>query len=49
MKVILFSAYYCKLQMSVMLGFYHTSYPLDISWRWRFWLHRNQARHIRSF
>lgn len=47
MNVILFSMYYCKLQVIVAFGLYRTSYPLDVNWRWRFWLHRHQARQIR--
>ena len=44
MKPISFMLYYFKLHLSIMLGLYHTSYPLDISWRWRFWLDRNRAQ-----
>ena len=47
MRVIQFSMYYMKLQMGVMFGFHHTSYPLDINWRWRFWQQRNNALHPR--
>jgi hypothetical protein len=31
MKMILFSMYYCKLQLSVMLGIYKTANPLDLT------------------
>lgn len=35
MKVILFSANYCKLLISVLCGKHETSYPLGIKWRWQ--------------
>jgi len=47
MNVILFSMYYCKLQLSVMLGFYETANPLDLNWRWNHWQHRYQKRRSR--
>lgn len=45
MKVIQFLMYYLKLQLTVVLGFYRTSLPMDINWRWHFWQHRYQATH----
>lgn len=44
MKAISFLLYFFKLHMSIMLGLYHTSHPLDMNWRWRFWQQRNQAQ-----
>ena len=38
MQVILFSADYCRLLFSVLLGTRETSYPLGVMWRWR---HKN--------
>jgi hypothetical protein len=44
MKVIRFSMYYFKLQLTVVLGLYRTSLPMNINWRWRFWQQRYQAQ-----
>lgn len=33
-----FLGYYFKLLLGVLLGTYETSHPLDIRWRWKFWL-----------
>lgn len=30
MRVLRFSMYYFKLQLAVLLGFYHTSHPLNL-------------------
>ena len=49
MKMIQFSMYYFKLQLSVMLGLYHTSHPMNVNWRWQFWQQRNQSQRIRRF
>lgn len=35
MKMILFSADYCKLLFSVLFGERETPYPLGVRWRWR--------------
>ncbi len=48
MKLILFSVYYSRLRLSVMLGMHETYRPLDLEWRWRFWLHRYRSdRHLK--
>jgi len=47
MKVISFSMYYCKLQVSVLLGFYKTAYPLNVRWRWNHWQHKYYMQHDR--
>jgi len=47
MQVIQFSMYYFTLQLGVMIGVYHTSYPMDIHWRWRFWQQRHSAQRPR--
>ncbi len=44
MKMLLFSMYYFKLQLTVMLGFYHTSHPLDIHWRWNHWKYKYEKQ-----
>ena len=40
MNLILFSMYYCKLQLSVLLGIHKTANPLDLSWRWQHWKYK---------
>ncbi len=40
MNVILFSMYYCKLQLSVLLGIHKTANPLDWNWRWNHWQYK---------
>jgi len=45
MNVILFSMYYCKLHLSVLLGAYKTANPLDWNWRWN---HRQYKYHRQS-
>lgn len=40
MKVISFSMYYCKLQVSILLGVYKSAYPLNLRWRWNHWQHK---------
>lgn len=40
MKFILFSAYYSQLRLAVLLGLHKTCNPLDIRWRWGFWIRR---------
>lgn len=47
MQIILFSLYYVKLRLTVLLGIYRTSNPLDIKWRWKNWQHRNAAQRRR--
>ena len=37
MNMILFWMYYCKLQLSVLLGIHQTANPLDWHWRWNHW------------
>lgn len=47
MKVILFSIYYCKLQLSVLLGIHQTANPLSLNWRWKYWQSKYQRQHHR--
>jgi len=47
MKLFLFSLYYCKLRLSVMLGFYKTANPLDWDWRWYRWQCKYQRQRNR--
>lgn len=44
MSVILFSLYYCKLLLSVLVGFHQTTNPLNLIWRWNHWQYKNQKR-----
>ena len=44
MKLILFSIYYCKLYLSVAFGFYYTSLPLNVVWRWKYWKYNRQKQ-----
>ncbi len=45
MKIIPFTLYYLKLQFSIAFGLHQTSHPLDLRWRWSFWLRREE--HLR--
>ncbi len=45
MKLVQFSMYYVKLQLTVLLGLSQTLLPMDINWRWRFWRQRYHATH----
>ncbi|MDQ3129482.1 MAG: hypothetical protein ACR2IA_02615 [Pyrinomonadaceae bacterium] len=47
MKVILFTLYYSKLQLSVLLGIYKTANPLDLNWRWNHWQYKYQRQNNR--
>lgn len=47
MKLILFSLYYCKLQLEVLFGIRPTSMPTDLNWRWEFWQKRRRAQRMR--
>lgn len=37
MNIILFSVYFFKLRLSVLVGFYQTAHPLNLTWRWQHW------------
>lgn len=37
MKLILFSSYYFKLRLSILLDIFETAHPLDLRWRWKYW------------
>jgi hypothetical protein len=48
MKLVMFSIYYAKLQLLVQLGLHHTSNPLDLGWRWKYWKRRRtDGRQVR--
>ncbi len=47
MRAILFSGYYCKLQLSVWLGIHQTVHPLGLNWRWKHWNSRYQRQSYR--
>lgn len=47
MKVILFSLYYAKLQLSVLFGIQQTANPLDLKWRWNYWHDKYRRRRVR--
>ena len=49
MQVILFSLYYVKLRLTVLLGIYRTSNPLDIKWRWKNWQYIRDVKRRRWF
>ncbi|MGB2914122.1 MAG: hypothetical protein WBB81_11255 [Pyrinomonadaceae bacterium] len=49
MKVVRFSMYYVNLQLGVIFGLRHTSHPLGLNWRWRFWQQRDRAQRQRRF
>jgi hypothetical protein len=44
MNQIFFVFYYCNLRLGILLGMRHTSQPLNIKWRWRYWQDREIAR-----
>jgi hypothetical protein len=47
MQIILFSLYYLKLRLSLLLGLHETIHPLDLGWRWKYWQKRNAAKRRR--
>lgn len=47
MKMLLFSFYYGKLQLGVLLGVYQTANPLDLKWRWNYWQDTYHRRRVR--
>ncbi|HEX8195076.1 MAG TPA: hypothetical protein VF571_02585 [Pyrinomonadaceae bacterium] len=47
MKLILFLLYYCKLKLSVLLGFHKTYHPMDLNWRWNYWQDKYRRRRSR--
>lgn len=47
MRIIQFSMYYIKLRLTVLVGLYETSLPMDANWRWHFWQERYRAQHSR--
>lgn len=44
MKVILFSLYYIKLRLSVLLGINKTANPVSLKWRWKDWNYNYKSR-----
>ena len=47
MKIFQFLMYYFDLHLRVLFGFYHTSYPLNINWRWKYWKKKYEREHNR--
>ncbi len=44
-----FLLYYCKLRLSVILGFHKTCNPLDFNWRLKQWQRNSKGQHFRLF
>jgi hypothetical protein len=44
MKIILFSLYYLKLRLTLLFGIHRTANPIDIKWRYRYWINKNETR-----
>ena len=42
MEKVLFSLYYFKLRLNVLVGKHKTEHPLDLKWRWKHW---KRSRH----
>ncbi|MDQ3748965.1 MAG: hypothetical protein M3367_08140 [Acidobacteriota bacterium] len=49
MKIILFSFYYSKLRLGVLLGIHRTPNPLNLKWRWRYWQSKELSKIIDEF
>jgi hypothetical protein len=49
MDKVLFSIYYLKLRVEVMLGRHKTAHPLNIRWRWEHWQRTRGHRNARLF
>jgi hypothetical protein len=49
MNKVLFSFYYLKLRMDVLLGRHKTLHPLNIKWRWGRWQRMREHRNARLF
>ena len=47
MNVILFSLYYSKLKLSVLLGIHQTTNPTNVKWRWSYWNNKYRRRRTR--
>jgi hypothetical protein len=45
-KILQFVLYYLKKRVSVIFGLYQTRNPLDIRWRWNYWI--NNYKEIRK-
>lgn len=44
MNIILFTLYYVKLRLSVVVGAHRTKNPLDVNWRWKHWQYRQTLK-----
>jgi hypothetical protein len=44
MSVVLFSLYYIKLRLSVLLGIHKTVNPVSLKWRWKDWNYNYKSR-----
>lgn len=44
LRIFLFLNYYLQKRLSVYLGFYHTSNPLTLRWRWNHWVYNYERQ-----
>jgi hypothetical protein len=48
MEKVLFSFYYFKLRLNVLMGKHKTEHPLGLKWRWKHW-QRNRQQTVKLF